>query len=180
MRRALCLILAAATVMGAATACVGPTPIPTLPPQPTATPVFASEEEALAAAEASYTAYINASDEIGHEGWQDTSRFASVATGAALDDELSTAAELASNGWRLVGVSDFDTVTLQQYSQVGEEATVVVYLCLDVSGTDVLDPEGNSMVAADRPDRLPLEVEFVGTDGLLVSRSELWSGETFC
>ena len=173
-------ILVAVAVIGVASGCAGPTPVPTLPPEPTTTPVFATEEEALAAATQAYAEYLAVSDEIGHGGWLETQGYAAVVTGDALDEELEGAQSYVDEGWRLVGTSTFDSMVLQTYETDGGTASVTAYVCLDVSGTDVVDSSGASVVGPDRSTRLPLEVEFIGTNELLLARSDLWSGDSFC
>lgn len=180
MRRALCLILAAATVTGAATACVGPTPIPTLPPQPTATPVFGSEEEALAAATAAYEEYLRVADEVGQRGWADAEGdLGTVVVDPLLSEELETGASFELEGYTQSGQSTFDSVALQSAELYGDPQ-VIFYVCLDVSDVDVLGPDGQSVVPGGRPDRLPLEVEALGAPPMKIARSELWSGSDFC
>ena len=68
--------------------CGGGDPIPTLPPTPSATPIFASEEEALAAAEDAYAAYRGMSDQISAEGGANPERIAPFVTESRLADEL--------------------------------------------------------------------------------------------
>src|SRR5690606_29904088 len=50
-------------------------------PAPSGTPVFASDEEALAAAEAVYARFRKLADNVGHAGWRDPSSLSSVLTG---------------------------------------------------------------------------------------------------
>jgi hypothetical protein len=146
------------------------------------TPVFASEEEALAAAGELYGRYLAISNEIGQGGWKDTSQLRSVARDRALNDDTSTAEGFQANGWTQVGESTFDSLILQQLEDAGAGAVdLVVYLCIDVSKVDVLDSHGQSVITSSRPERQPLEVEIDDVEGdLKVSRSEVWSGQDFC
>lgn len=151
-------------------------------PEPSVTPVFASEEEALAAAGEAYQRYLDVSNAIGQAGWVDTSGYEAVLADAALQEEVESAAEFATNGWVQVGASTFDSMVLQQLGDGGEaDVRMIVYLCLDVSQVDVVDSAGTSVVASGRPERQSLEVELAGSaDALLIDRSEAWSGESFC
>ncbi len=179
MCRALCLILAAATVTGAATACVGPTPIPTLPPQPTATPVFASEEEALAAATAAYEQFVRVSDEVAAGGWETPGVLNSVAVDPALARELESAEEFAAAGYRQTGTTQVLSTALQQLDP-GPPAVVVIYACIDVSEVDLVDSAGTSLVPDTRPDVIPVEIQLAGDAALMVSGVEQWGGPNFC
>ncbi|CAN5255274.1 hypothetical protein BH09ACT5_BH09ACT5_10470 [soil metagenome] len=140
------------------------------------TPVFASDEEALAAAEAAYRKYTAVSDQIFHEGGNGAQRLSEVATGDLLEVELEGFEQVRKLGYRNTGETAVSAVQLQQYSpsESGEDY-VMVYLCEDVSAVDVLDSTGASVVSATRPARTFFEVSFDYVSGaLLVSRKEAW------
>ncbi|MFJ3471403.1 hypothetical protein ACIPJ1_00550 [Microbacterium maritypicum] len=144
---ALTMVAVAVTLAGCA-----PTPAPT----PTPTAAFASEEEAFAAAEATfrqYTAATNATD------LADPSSFALVFEWL-LADALSAARENYSKfhaaGITRRGASTFDTFTPVTYS----EAVVTAYVCLDIAEVELFNVDGTSAVPPDRPSRQALEVSF--------------------
>jgi hypothetical protein len=151
-------------------------------PNPSATPVYASEEEALAAAEELYGRYTKLANAIGQAGWKDTDAYAEVARGRALDSELATAADYSSKGYHQVGNLTFDSLALQQLRDGGSgSVTMTVYVCLDVTDVDVLDRHNRSVISPERLDRQPLEADIDDVDGQLkVTRSEAWSGDNFC
>jgi hypothetical protein len=157
-------------------------PMPPPEPAPTVTPVFASEEEALAAAEELYGRYLKIANRIGHGGWKDTSGYADVARGEALEDELASATEYSAKKLKQRGDFTFDSMTLQQLRNNGQSGVeIVVYVCLDVSKVDVVDPSGHSAVSPERLNRQPLELQIDDADGQYkVNRSEAWSGADFC
>lgn len=158
------------------TGCGEPPPHVTPTPTPSAAPVFASDEEALAAAEESYAAYLAVSDEIFAEGGADSNRLAAVASGDFLEQSLAGFETVARNGWRSTGLSTFDSFELQSYDPSTRTDAVKVYVCDDVSAIDVLDADGVSVVSPDRPDRTLFEVSFDLnlSDTLLVSGQEVW------
>ena len=162
--------------------CGGGAPIPTLPPTPSATPIFASEEEALAAAEEAYAAYSEMSDLISSEGGAEPERIAPLVTESQLEREVETAEYFSSRNLRAVGGPTVTYFELQQFSESAEGAEVVVYVCLDVSETRVVDATGADVTPPDREPTVPLEVEFVSDEAnsLLVARSDVWSGSSFC
>lgn len=150
------------------------TPVPT----PSVTPVFASDEEALAAAEAAYREYAAISNEASADGWKNPNLLASYVTDDELARTTASYKELAATGRHTEGEATFDSVTLQRY----DANEVVVYLCLDVSLVRLLDLTGTDVTPADRPGRLPLEVGFEldETGHLLLATSDIWDGGEMC
>lgn len=144
--------------------------------------MFASDEEALAAAEELYGRYLRIANKIGQGGWKDTSGLEEVEKDGALDDDRKNAAEFSSRGWVQTGSSSFDSTRLQQLRDGGAgHIGLVVYLCVDVSSVDVVDATGKSVVTSTRLDRQPLEIAMDDTDGVLkLNRSQVWSGKDFC
>ncbi len=161
--------------------CVPNAPAAAPAPSPTATPIFASNEEALAAAEEAFRAYLAVYDEYAQDGWRDFAEVAPYLTGSAYEDEQATGMQFKAAGYRQIGNTTFDSTHIQSSAEAAGTATVVVYLCLDVSVGDVVDSSGASVVDPSRPGRLPLEVEFVGNaSSLVIARSDPWSGNNFC
>jgi hypothetical protein len=174
--------LIAVAVAAMLTGCVGePSHAPpTSAATPSATPLFASDAEALAAATAAYAAYLKVSDEIFGEGGVDAARLGGVSTGDQLAANLEGFAKAKSLHERSSGITTFDTVTLQGTSpeSVGDRSLVVLYLCEDVSRVDVLNEQGTSVVSPDRPDRAGYQVEFESispaSNHLVVASKEPW------
>lgn len=152
-------------------------------PSPTPTPVFASEEEALAAAEAAYAAYQAAVDDILTDGGVAPDRIDSVATRDAAKVEKDGFGQFSAKGYRSIGTTKFDSVLIESYDPDAPEGLdiVRVYLCSDVSGVDVLDASGASVVSPDRPVRTSFQVGFdlVGSK-LFVSSRDVWNGSSAC
>lgn len=144
--------------------------------------MFASEEEALAAAEELYGEYLAAENLLGAGGWTDISLVEPFLKGQALADEIDTAEGLSAKGYRQVGEIGFDSVALQQIEDDGPESVeLTLYLCLDVSSASILDAADQPVVVEGRPDRIALEIAMDDTEGdLKVERSEPWTGSDFC
>jgi hypothetical protein len=153
-----------------------------LPPTPSSTPVFASEEEALAAAEDAYAAYSEVADAVASSGGSDPERLSPFVTEDQLQNEIESAAYYEQHQIRSVGAPAVVSFELQQYFETVEGAEVVAYVCLDVSGVIVLNSEGQDVTPVDRQPIVPLEVGFLAerADRVLISSSELWSGDSFC
>ena len=182
------LLAGCATALVATFALAGCVSAPTPTPSTSAAtdaPVFASDEEALAAATEAYSAYLAAIDTVLAQGGGDTSKLADVASGEALVAETKTAEMYAERGYRSLGSTIFDSLKLQAIDGDGDGRTLVsTYLCSDVSAVDVLDLTGASIVPSDRVDRFPLQITFknseVNSTRLLISSSETWTGSNFC
>jgi hypothetical protein len=175
MRTLVCAVTVAGMLL--LSGCGGGDPIPTLPPTPTATPIFASEEEALAAAEEAYAAYLEMSNLIGKDGGVDPHRIEDLVTSDRLETELRGFETLNESGLRLVGSSTFEVVQLQRVDQVGEDAEVVFYACWDGSGSRVFNEAGEDVTPLERVDRLVLEVTMVTTAGqlpLVLASDDAW------
>ncbi|CAN5229565.1 hypothetical protein BH11ACT4_BH11ACT4_11690 [soil metagenome] len=178
--------LALATLALAAlalTGCVPQAGAPTPQPTPSATPVFASEEDALRAAEAAYAEYQQVID--ASLATYDTARLSEVATGDALKAAESSVESFKSKGQKLVGHSSTDSV---RFAQVGgllggdKNEPAQIYGCLDISMTDVVDGSGSSVVPATRATRLSMIISLVlsQSNTFLVSTAEVWDGDDFC
>jgi hypothetical protein len=182
MRTAPALVLSLAVVLSLG-ACVADEPVVLPDESPSSQPIFASDEEALAAAEEAYGAYLAASDEVLSKGGASAGQllvFFSDGYGA----EAIAGYELyIERGWRATGSSAFDSAELQQYIDDGDgNAEVAMYVCLDVSGLRIIDETGAD-VTPERDNRLPLEVRFVNSrasTALVQSGSDIWAGADFC
>jgi hypothetical protein len=160
-------MLAVLALAAAALSACSPAPAPD--PEPTT--AFASEEEAFAAAEEVYRAYLQASAEI---NTADPGTFEPVY-------------ELTSDGVNASDRKSFSEMHAERLEMSGESKLlsfkglaseppydlVTTAVCLDVSDVQVTDSDGNSRVNADRPDTYALELGFVTNDQhLLLSSSK--------
>jgi hypothetical protein len=176
------LSLVALAAALALSGCVPSGPLVTPAPEPSSTPIFATEDEALAAATAAYAAYVKMSDQIFMEGGANPERLGSVATGEQLKTDLAGYQTAAEKGVHSTGGTTFEGVTLQLFREksVDGEAVIAVYLCEDISSVDVLDASGTSVVSPTRPSRVRYAVEFdvvpANSERLLVSHKQPWSG----
>jgi hypothetical protein len=148
---------------------------------PTSTPVFASDEEALAAATAAYAEYQAVVDRALSD--YDTGGLDKVATGDALAAAQDSIGVFKTKDRKLVGTSTIDSVSIAQAPLTGTPVEMQIYACLDVSATDVIDSTGKSVVDPSRRSRLPMVVSLNSKSGnskLLVSLADVWDGNDFC
>lgn len=155
------------------------TPTPTV-----ASPVFASDEEALAAAVAAYEAYAAASQQITDEGGEGPDRIDPFVTPSFAETVHAEFADFREAGNHYRGTITADTESLVEWYQSGNSASASIYLCRDVSRVRVFDPEDKDITPPDRQERVPTQVFVLSkTDSpttLLVDGIEKWSGDNFC
>lgn len=132
------------------TAC---TPDPAPSPTPTG---FASEEEAFAAAEATYRAYVDAGNAMRVDPTHAPTP-SSYLTGEALTDSLDGQAQLEEAGLRLSG--NTEVLKIRDDAWTASEATITV--CLGLQSVRVLDETGADVTPASRGDRSALEVDVI-------------------
>ncbi len=176
MPRVLAPVLLALTLMLSGCVASSPSPNPSATSSPSAEdePLFDSEEEALAAAEAAYAEYQAAVDANLAEGGREVRPIDQHSVGEATELARASFAEFQEKHWRSVGTTVIEAISLADWSaEPGESPAVLAYICLNVGAVDVVDADGNSVVSADRPDLQAFDVGFDLRDGdlLLSSRS---------
>ncbi|WP_146070155.1 hypothetical protein [Cryobacterium sp. Y29] len=182
------LTLAVATLSGCSAA---PVPTETAVPVPSETakptdspPVFASNDEALAAAKAAYTKYLSLGDSAGATDSDSWKEYLALTTGTEHDGAAQAGKLMKEKGWSFTGVTLFDSMTIQSSRALPDSTWEIrTYLCLDLSASDTVNESGDSVVKHDEP-RSPMIVVFVTPDKnsrqLLISESPIWSGSNFC
>ncbi|GAB2691918.1 hypothetical protein BKA24_002289 [Microbacterium marinum] len=137
-------ILVACLAAFSLSACAPPAP----EPSPTATG-FASEEEAFAAAEETYRAYVDALNDVDLADPQTFEPLFALTTGELNDLDRRTFSEMHAAGQSVSGETRI--LAINGLRSDGNE--VDIESCIDVSNVDVRDANGTSLVSADRPDR---------------------------
>jgi hypothetical protein len=181
----LAVITLALALALALSGCVSADPAVTPQPQVSAKPLFASDAEALKAAEEAYAAYLKVSDQILADGGANPERILTVATKGWSEIQTVGFEDAKAKGWKSSGQTSFDGATLQANNSLAPrgQATVSIYLCVDVSAVSVADSFGMSVVSDIRPSRAPFEISFDSDDResrLLVAREDPWSGDDIC
>jgi hypothetical protein len=151
---------------------------------PSVAPVFASDAQALAAAEKAFTGYLAASDTVAHEGGEDINQLSTWDTAAQFARDKKTFSRMQAAGEHTIGSSTFSRITLQSNdSLAGRKVLVVIYGCLDISQTHLFD-RSNQDISARRITVVPLVVSFTNQSSsqhtLLLDRSVTWQGTNFC
>jgi hypothetical protein len=155
---------------------------PAIPPEPTATFVapYATDEEALAAAEEAYAEYVRVLLESYRRDASGPSALHTVASGGHLKELLAEFEDRVAGDRYIIGEQSFDQMVLQRYSRDSSLSEVIaVYLCDDLSGLAIY--QDGEKVAPIEP--LPPTVVQVVFDyspdskSLLVSARDIWSDE---
>jgi ABC-type oligopeptide transport system substrate-binding subunit len=133
-------------------------PDPAPPPTPTG---FASEEEAFAAAEATYRAYVDALNQVNLADPATFEPVFSSLSGSALAASKKSLTELHADGYTLKGETRYTEAERSEADR--EDGTVALDICLDVTDVDVSDASGQSVVSPDRLNVQPLRVTFVSS-----------------
>jgi len=171
-------------LLGAAGCTAPSTPAPTSNP-PTVAPIFASDEEALAAAAEAYGKYVETADLIINEGGIEPQRIANYTSKELALTEIDSFQSLQQEGLSGTGTSAFFNLSIQKFTPESPrgEGIVSAYVCSDVSGTDIVDADGRSTLSPDRNMKTPFLVVFdLSPEGgrLLVSSATVWDGGGVC
>ncbi|PRY69330.1 hypothetical protein B0I08_1022 [Glaciihabitans tibetensis] len=150
---------------------------------PTPAPLFSTDEEALAAARATYEGFLAATDAILADSGAGAERLDAFAEPDVVETELQGFQRFNSGGLRLMGQTTIENFALQSRS-LANEVVVTAYACANVADVDVVDATGSSVVTDTRPDLTPFELTFsVSKDsptGLAVASKFVWQGGGVC
>lgn len=130
-------------------------------PGPSPTPAFASEEEAFAAAEETYRAYNDASN--ARRSGDATAKPEDYLAGAALEADMSASEYLRSLGLKVTGeveILEFQGLTADVD---GDRMSLTALVCLDSSGTRVVNFEGTDMTPPQRAGIIALRATMTST-----------------
>lgn len=184
-RRLAAFLLAGATLMSlAACAPGGREPMPSPTAAQTDEPIFASDEEALAAAVAAYEAYSAASAVVGNEGGEGVERLQDTVAPDLYEQLVEEFTALRDANLRIVGEPAISDGSLAERSETQSIASVSAYFCRDVSPTAVVDASGTDVTPTSRDVIQPVLAHFVSktesSQSLIVESMERWSDASFC
>jgi len=152
-------------------------------PAPSSAPLFASEEEALAAAVAAYEDYLKVSDAIAADGGANPERLKDLVTEEWYEKEVEVIESIQSGGLRQAGTTSSRNATLQRLDDRGlGVADVTIYVCADASATRFLNAQGTDVTPDTRNALITNEVLFSAqsrTKLVLVSSSP-WQDASLC
>lgn len=144
-------------------------------PTPTPTAAFASEEEAFAAAEEVYRAYIDASNAVEYADPSTFEPVLSYTTGDYQTSEREELSEMHAEGFVRGGAIEIVSFTPEAF----DDKTVTATACNDVSNTTFTDENGVSLISPDRPNRVALTLSLKAVKGsLLIDKAEAIEAES--
>lgn len=153
---------------------------------PTPTTIFASEDEALAAATDVFAGYLAAYDSAMADGGKDISGLRDY-VGDEYLAELSKPGTIVRNNWHTVGVSTFEVVGVSKYRDHDRSAVIDLNICRNLSAIKVVDSGERDVTPPDREVVVPLIVSFTsrGSDPsssypLVISKVESWVASDAC
>ncbi|QMU97608.1 hypothetical protein FVO59_10550 [Microbacterium esteraromaticum] len=173
--RAVSALAAAGLLVGMLSAC-SPEAEPTS--EPTKTAAFATDEEAFAAAEETYRAFIHAQNQVDLDDastFEPVFRLTVADANTAVRESLS---QLSAENVTMRGESSVASVEpLDVDLSIG---TISMHICVDVSETELVGLDGESLVPPDRADLQSLLVDFVTQEAGDVKVSRTVGAEKPC
>jgi len=150
-------------------------------PEPEPSALFETEQEAFAAAEETYRAYVDALNQV---DLSDPETFEDVyawTTGEANAGARESFSQMHADGWVVSGRT---AIQLAEPESWNDADTVEMAVCLDVSDVSLVDADGSSVVASDRRDVQAMAVELIAAPdsatGLLISNIDGREGPPEC
>ena len=149
-------------------------------PAPSSAPVFASEEEALAAAVAAYEEYLKVSDAIAADGGANPERLKDLVTEEWYEVEVEGFASISEAGISQVGMTHSRNAVLQTYTNESP-GEVRINVCADTSETTFRDATGVDVTSQSRKTLVTVEATFsLQAAGLLLDGNEPWAEDSLC
>lgn len=175
MLRPAALLIAALLLVG----CMPVEPTVTPVPEPSATPIFASDEDALAAATEAYAKYLEAVDQslttFGVNALHESSEGKALAAAMSKAKEYEAAGKHQTGQSKLNSTQSTDLEAVLHFSE--DMAEIQIYGCVDISQVDIRDAEDSSIVSVDRPDLLLYLVTLAWhsvDEEFMITDQELW------
>lgn len=135
------------------------------PPEPVeTTPAFSSEDEAFAAAEDTYRAYVDALNQVDLSDPATFEPVFALTTGELASSDRTNFSRWHADGYALHGTSVVETIERLDATVAGGTAEVTLGACYNVAEVDVRDGAGNSVVDANRPAVQRLEITLLQPD----------------
>lgn len=151
---------------------------PTPESTPTPSPAFTSEEEAFAAAEATYREFTRRLNEVDTSDPATFEPLYELSTGEFEESDRKAYSAMHAEGIKVEGETRI--LSFQPVEANATREKVMAVVCLDVSDVEVTDSGGVSQVAPDRPDVYALNISFLMERGTYVISSAHVETETEC
>lgn len=156
----------AVVLLAALTACTRSEPTPagtatgepsaTSSPTPTPDATDLAREQDVEAARAALAEFITVSNGLARAGYVDWTPLAGLVSGTLRDGIIAEFADLAAAGLHDTGDTVVDGTEVVEHTAAPDGtagAVVVLDACVDISGTDIVDANGTSILDPERPTR---------------------------
>ena len=148
-------------------------------PTPSPTAAFASEEEAFAAAEATFSDYVRALNAVETTEPATFEPLFDLSSGGVERADRENFSAMHADGKVIQG--DTRVLAFKGLRSTDPFTKVTASLCVDVSEVKITNPDGSSAVTPDRPDVYGLEVVFLADEsGALLVDSAVSNEEVQC
>ena len=139
-----------------------------LEPEPTAEPLFASDEEALAAAIEVYEGFQSEYNRLAQASSVDDESLGRWSRGPYMDLEIEGLRTLNQNGWTQVGANRTSNYALVEYAPDDPMGMVTIRFCNDISSVDIVDRAGDTVLPEGRSDLGTMVATFDLVNGSLI------------
>jgi len=150
------------------------TPAPTPTPTPSPSPTSQKEKEEAAIKQAVLD-YYAISNKISMDPESDPDLLRQVAAGSLLETDLGAMKEWRAKGWRSTKAVKIRNLEVRSIESRPNRATAVY--CIDSTGVDVLDRDGESQVVEGRPNHFPSVATLERIDGRWMPVRERTEGD---
>lgn len=148
-----------ALLVGCATASAAPTPTPT--PTSLIAGLFATEDEALAAAKERYNEYSSLSESASDDASME--RLREFVTAAQWEMELAS-----STSFQAQGLTTFGETVNSNFSLIDSgPSSLTIAFCADTSGARVLNASGDDITPSGQSERFSMQAVIDASDGVL-------------
>lgn len=153
--------------------------------EPTFTPVFKTDAEAMAAAEKDYAGYVATTVAVANSNNPNPNLISQWVTPSAVAPTVKSFYDVTKSGSYEHGNIAVTHFALEDLEQTPSGRVVLTaYVCVDVTQMRLYDQAGADVTPATRPNLTPIEIQFKnahpGSRTLLVDRSVPWGGRDFC
>jgi hypothetical protein len=156
--------------------------VPSAPPAAEGEALFASDEEALAAASEAYAGYLAVTNRILEDGGSGEETLRPLVSDEVFEEEATGFAYRRENRLRSVGGTELVGAKLQQVLPGQSSSDVTAFFCLSYESVDVVDETGASVVPDDRAPIATYEatIAFESPTEWRVEHNEFWQEGSAC
>ncbi len=166
-------VLAASVMLATTSGCTAPPE-----PEPTRTPLFATDEDAYAAAEEVYREYMEALD--ARSAGLPSPEPQDFLIGSAVEADIDGERFFDEQGLHLLGSMSIASFSGTSAHRGGADASVSAFVCLNAANVRVIDADGVDVTPAERGDLVAQSVDFIQVGASLKIANETQASADAC